>query len=58
MKLLWNDESSMLCVVLESKTEGKQLVEVTAAAIAGKALNKRSAAYKLAKMIDDELPVF
>lgn len=58
MKMLWNDDSSTLVIILDSKKEGEQLVQITAAAIAGKALNKQSSAYKLAKKIDDELPVF
>lgn len=59
MKIFTDDKTGKNCLVLfDSLAEAKLMVAITAAAISGKALNKQSSAYKLAKKIDDELPAF
>lgn len=46
-----------LALILDKK-DGQALVLILAAALGGKPLHKQSNAYKLAKKLDDELPVF
>lgn len=55
MKILRTDTSDTVAIILDKK-EGQAMVEIVAAAL--KTLNKRSNAYKIAKTIDDDLPVF
>lgn len=57
MKMLYDDSGETLVMIFDKK-EGQAITQITEAAISGKALNKRSAAYKIAKKIDDDLPVY
>lgn len=58
MKMLYDDKGNEFAIVFDKK-EAKALIEIIAAALkSDKALNKRSAAYKIAMQIDNELPVF
>jgi len=55
MKILNTDDQKTLALFFDLK-EGKDLQKVFEAAIA--TLNKQSNAYKIAKKLSDELPVF
>lgn len=57
MQCMMNTKGDFVTIVLENKKECDAMVSVIAAALLQKPLNKRSNAFKLAKFIDDELPV-
>lgn len=57
MKLCYDDKGDTIVIILD-KSGGRTLVDIVGAAQTGKALNKRTNAFKLARRIDDELPVF
>lgn len=57
MHVLTDMNDKALALVMDKK-EAQALIMVVAAAMKGEKLNKRSAAYKLAQQIEDELPVY
>lgn len=58
MKIFYDDNSTVIGILFDGMKECKVMVTIMDAALNGKKLNKQSAAYKLAKKIDDDLPVF
>lgn len=58
MRVTYADKSDCCVIVLDNQSEAGTFINILAAAMTGKPLNKRSKAYKMAQTIDDELPTY
>lgn len=58
MNILEDNSKQFPLALLLDRQEGRALILILNAALKGEKLNTRSNAYKLAKKLDDELPVF
>ena len=57
MKLLTDDADKTIAIIMDRK-DARALVTILQSAMEGKKLNKSALAYKMAKALDDELPIY